>query len=58
MLSAADGEIPDYVPVLILANKTDRPNAANEEEIKNVFQLHNKTTGKVQYIIHTKIHIV
>jgi len=34
------------VPILILGNKIDIPQAANEEELRVVFNLHGSTTGK------------
>lgn len=34
-------------PVLILGNKIDKIGAAGEQEIRNTFNLHGKTTGKV-----------
>lgn len=37
-----------HIPVLILANKIDKPGAASEDEIRAFFELHNKTTGKVK----------
>nr|CAD7575688.1 unnamed protein product [Timema californicum] len=33
-------------PVLILGNKIDRPGAASEDELRNVFALYGQTTGK------------
>jgi len=35
------------IPILVLANKIDRPNAASEEEVKQFFGLQKLTTGKV-----------
>ena len=34
-------------PVLVLGNKIDVPGAASEDEIRHMFGLHGKTTGKV-----------
>lgn len=36
-------------PILILANKTDLPNAAGEQEIENYFNLNSILTGKNNY---------
>lgn len=33
-------------PVLILGNKIDRPGAASEDELRNLFALYGQTTGK------------
>lgn len=45
-----DDQIPD-IPVLILANKIDKPGAASEDEIRAFFELNNKTTGKGTEVI-------
>lgn len=34
-------------PILILGNKIDRVGAASEDELRGVFELYSKTTGKV-----------
>lgn len=47
----SDDKIPDNIPILILGNKIDRPNAVSEDDIKDAFHLHDKTTGKVQHIL-------
>lgn len=35
-------------PVLILGNKIDKPGAAGEQEIRQIFNLNGLTTGKVR----------
>lgn len=39
------------VPVLILGNKIDAPNAQGEPVVRNYFGLNTMTTGKVKYKI-------
>ena len=48
----SDDKIPDNIPILILGNKIDKANAVSEDDIKDAFHLHDKTTGKVQHILH------
>lgn len=36
-------------PVLVLGNKIDMPGAGSEDELRHMFGLHGKTTGKVCY---------
>ena len=48
----SDEKIPDDIPILILGNKIDKPNAVSEDDIKNAFHLHDKTTGKVECILY------
>ena len=35
-------------PILILGNKIDIPGACSEDELRTVFSLHGRTTGKVR----------
>lgn len=35
------------VPILILGNKIDRPEAISEEKMRELFGLYGQTTGKV-----------
>lgn len=45
------------VPVLVLGNKIDRPEAVSEDKLRDIFALHGQTTGKVRmYNIHVHIH--
>jgi len=41
-----DDELSD-IPLLILGNKTDKRGSAGEDEIRQFFNLHAITTGKV-----------
>ena len=46
------------VPLLILANKTDKYASASEDEIRNFFNLHALTTGKVNiYSVRNSIRL-
>lgn len=40
------------VPVLILGNKIDRPEAISEDALRGMFGLHGQTTGKVMNMCH------
>jgi GTP-binding protein SAR1 len=35
-------------PILILGNKIDVPGACSEDELRTIFSLHGRTTGKVR----------
>ena len=37
-------------PILILGNKIDIPGACSEDELRTIFSLHGRTTGKVLYM--------
>lgn len=36
------------VPVLVLGNKIDRPEAVSEDSLRGIFNLNGQTTGKVR----------
>ena len=43
-------------PILVLGNKIDVPGACSEDELRTVFSLHGRTTGKVSIIIYYSIY--
>ena len=42
-------------PVLVLGNKIDRPGAASEDELRQIFGLYGQTTGKGK-VPRTELH--
>ncbi|KAK2717701.1 small COPII coat GTPase SAR1A-like [Artemia franciscana] len=44
--SVLTDETLSTVPILLLGNKIDRLDAASEQELRSVFQIHHLTTGK------------